>query len=69
MIPKGTMCKTSDKICANRVADEVDLGARSSDITLEATTTLRPLVASAFRLSSAIETLLTSGGTHVGIFT
>lgn len=46
------------------VAD--DLGTRSSDMTLEATTTRRTLVPS-IRVSSAAEMLLTSGETQFGI--
>lgn len=42
-------------------------GTRSSDMTLEATTTRRPLEPS-LRVSAAAETLLTSGETQVGIF-
>lgn len=50
---------------ASRGAEE--RGTRSSDITLEATTTRRPLEPSV-RVSSGADTLLTSGETQVGIF-
>lgn len=45
-----------------------DRGTRSSDMTLEATTMRRPLEPS-FLVSSAADTLLTSGETHFGVFT
>lgn len=51
---------------ANSGADE--RGTRSSDMTLEATTKRRPFEPSLL-VSSAADTLLTSGETHFGIFT
>lgn len=42
-------------------------GTRSSEITLDATTTRRTLEPS-FRVSSAADTLLTSGDAHVDTF-